>query len=96
MKHTDVRSVIFREWLAFVRNHPPTVDEFVQRYGGIAGQVFHLLRKAGALLVEGDRVRLNPEHVSPCGEFFVWGNRVYRFDSDEVMIVCYGPRKQSN
>lgn len=96
MKHTDVRAVISRGWLAFVRDHSPTVNEFIQRCGGTAGQVYHLLRKAGALLVEGDRVRLNPEHLSPCGEFFVWGNQFYRFDSDVVMIVCYGPRKESS
>lgn len=95
MKHTDARALIDREWLAFVRDQTPTVEEFVNRFGGPGGQVFHVLRKALAILVEDNLVRLNPLHMTSDGEHFVWGNCYYRFDSDEVMIVCRGKSKKS-
>jgi hypothetical protein len=43
------------------------------------------------LIVEGERVLLSRRHLSPDGERFVWGHRVYCLDRDEVWLVNYGP-----
>jgi hypothetical protein len=96
MKHTTAGPLLSRELLCFVRDHAPTVDEFTARFGGSGGQAFHVLRKAGAVVVEGDRVRLSPRHLSPDGMRFVWGCRVFLLDRDQVLLVRWGAEGPSN
>jgi hypothetical protein len=90
VKQTRAGPLLSRELLSFVRDHAPTVDEFAARFGGPGGQAFHLLRKAGAVVVEGGRVRLSRRHLSPDGLQFVWGCSVYRFDRNEILQVRWG------
>jgi hypothetical protein len=87
VKHTTADALLSRELLCFVRDYAPSTDEFTARFGGPGGQVFHVLRKAGALEVEGGRVRLNGRHLTPDGKMFVWGCRVFLLDRDEILIV---------
>jgi hypothetical protein len=96
MKHTTAGPLLSRELLCFVRDHVPTIDEFTARFGGPSGQTFHVLRKAGAVVVEGDRVRLSSHHLAPDGERFVWGCRVFLLDWDEVLLVRWGPNGSPN
>jgi hypothetical protein len=91
MKHTSPVALLSRELLCFVRDHNPTSEEFVARFGGTSGQLFHILRKGGAIVVEGGRVRLSRRHLSPDGRQFVWGCRIFHLDSDAVWIVRDGP-----
>ena len=93
MKHTRAGHLLSRELLCFVRDHAPTVDEFAARHGGPGGQEFHILRKAGAVVVEGGRVRLSPRHLYPDGQAFVWGVAVFRLDRDDGMLVRWGPEE---
>lgn len=87
MKHTTPDALLSRALLRFVRDTNPTVAEFVARFGE---QVFHVLRKAEVIVVEGGRVRLSRRHLSPDGLFF-WGTRVYALERDEVLSVRYSP-----
>lgn len=91
MKHTTPDALLSRELLCFVRDHAPTVDEFLARYGGAGGQCYQVLRKSGVLVVEGDRIRLNPRLLSPDGQSFAWRSTIIRLDRDEVWHVVYGP-----
>ncbi len=71
MKHTTPDALLSRELLGFVRDHTPTTEVFVVRYGGVAGQAFHVLRKSGAIVVASGRVRLSRRHLSPDGLQFI-------------------------
>lgn len=92
MKHTTADRLLSPELLRFVRDRSPPVDEFVARFGGPGGQVFHVLRKSGALVVESGRVRLSARHLSLDGRQFVWGQRVFLLDRDEVLTVRWRRR----
>jgi len=87
MKHSSPDAFLSRELLAFVRDCRPTVTEFTERFGGPGGQGFHVLRKHGVIVVDGDRVRLSPRHLSADGQRFVWGSKVIHLDKDEIDIV---------
>jgi hypothetical protein len=91
MKHTTPDALLTRELLCFVRDHAPTVEEFLARYGGAGGQCFHILRKSGVLEVEGERVRLSPRLLSPDGQQFAWGSSIICLDRDEVLHVRRRP-----
>jgi hypothetical protein len=91
MKHTRPEALLSRELLCFVRDHAPTVEEFVARYGGAGRQCFHILRKQGVVEVDGGRVRLSRRRLSPDGQAFAWGALIFHLDRDEVDHVCYGP-----
>ena len=91
MKHTAPDALLSRELLCFVRDGNPTVEEFTTRFGGAGGQAFHVLRKHGVIVEDAGRVRLSRRHLSPGGQRFVWGFRVFHLDRDEVSHVYYGP-----
>lgn len=91
MKHTTPDALLSTELLRFVRDVTPTADQFIARFDGAGGQVFHTLRKAGAVVVDAGRVRLSRRHLSPDGGRFVWGGRVFVLDRDEVSLVRWGP-----
>src|SRR5689334_6008243 len=78
MKHTTPEALLSRELLCFVRDHAPTVEEFLARYGGTGGQCYHVLRKSGVLEVDGDRVRLSRRLLSPDGQCFAWRSWIIR------------------
>jgi hypothetical protein len=84
MKHTRPDTLLSPSLLRFVRNSHPSVREFQERFGT---QCYHVLRKHGILVVELDRVRLDERYVSTDGQHFVWGSRIFCFQSDEVMLV---------
>lgn len=92
MKHTVPDYLLSRELLCFVRDHRPSVDEFVTRFGGPHDQTFHVLRKEGVIVIEGGRVTLDPAHLTTDGRHFVWGVKLYSLERDEVQVVCWGPR----
>jgi hypothetical protein len=91
MNHTTADALLSRELLCFVRDAHPTTEAFAARYGGPGGQAVDILRKHGVVVIEGGRVRLSRRHLSPDGQAFVWGCRVFRLDRDEVLVVRYGP-----
>ena len=91
MKHTTPDALLSRALLCFVRDEEPTVEEFLARHGGAGGQCFHVLRKSGAVEVEGGRVRLNRRLLSPDGQRFAWGPSIIHLDRDEVWHVYHGP-----
>ena len=93
MKHTTPGALLSRELLCFVRDHAPTVEEFLARYGGAGGQCFHVLCKSGVLEVEGGRVQLNRRQLSLDGQCFAWGSSIFRLDRDEVLHVYRGPAR---
>ena len=90
MKHTTPNVVLTRQLLCFVRDQQPTVQEFLAQFGGPSGQTFHLLRKLGIIVVDGDRVRLSRRHLNPNGQRFEWGIRSIHLDEDIVEIVRRG------
>jgi hypothetical protein len=91
MKHTVPDVLLSRRLLCFVRDGQPTVEEFITRFGGPGGQVFHILRKCGILIVDGDHVHLNHRHLSADQQRFVWGIKVIHLDEDVVTIVRRAP-----
>jgi hypothetical protein len=91
MKHTTPDALLSRELLCFVRDSNPTAEAFIGRFCGLSGQAFHVLRKHEVIVIERGRVRLNRRHLSPDGQRFFWGCRVFRLDREEVLTVRYGP-----
>jgi hypothetical protein len=87
MKHTQSAACLSPQLLRFVRDHAPTVDEFLARFGGPGGTVFQLLRKQGILVEEGGRLCLSPERVSADGKRFTIGPQVFHIDTDQVDFV---------
>lgn len=84
--------MITNELLRYVRDQTPTVDEFLDRFGGPHGSVYHTLRKQQVLIIEDERVRLDRRCLAPDGSHFVWGNLMYMLDSEvhpeEQRTVC--------
>ncbi len=93
MNHRTVDSFLTREILTDIRDGRPTQEEFIARYGE---QCFHLLRKAGAILLDGERLRLNSEHLTPDGQRFVWGVKLIHLDEDVIDLVRRGPERPQN
>jgi hypothetical protein len=93
MKQTAPDAFLSRQVLVFVRDHGPTVAEFTERFGGPGDQVLHILRKHGIIVVDGDRVRLNQQHLTPDRQLFMWGNKIIHLDDDAVDIVVRGPSR---
>jgi hypothetical protein len=84
MKHTAPDKLLTRELLCFVRDSQPTVEEFVSRFGGPNAQVFHVLRKCGAITIDGGRVGLNLRCLSADSQQFMWGRRIIQLDRDAI------------
>ena len=84
MKHTTADALLSRELLCFVHDQNPTVEAFLARFGDVGGQVFHVLRKEGVIVEEDGRVRLSRRHLSPDGQQFYWGFRIFWLDRNEV------------
>jgi hypothetical protein len=91
MKHTRPEALLTRELLCFVRDQRPTIADFTSRFPSQDDQVFHVLRKYGALIVEDGRLSLSRQHLSHDELRFWWGIRVFHLDDDRVSIVCRGP-----
>jgi hypothetical protein len=90
MKHTQPAACLSPELLRYVRDQSPTTEEFIARFGGPGGGVFHLLRKEGLLVEEKGRLRLSPTHLSPDGMHFTFGCSVFHLDSNQVDWVRWG------
>jgi hypothetical protein len=88
MKHTQPGAFLTRELLRVVRDERPTVEVFVARFGD---QCYHILRKHGLIVPDGEGVRLNRCHLSPDGSRFVWGVKIIHLDKDEIEMVRWGP-----
>jgi hypothetical protein len=89
MKHTDPAACLSCDLLKFIRNSKPTESELISWLGEDANVGrYHVLRKARLLLLDGDSVMLSPDHLSTDGAAFAFGNRIYKIDDDEIMIVC--------
>src|SRR3954452_9497407 len=88
MKHTTPDVFLTREILGCVRGERPTPEAFIARFGE---PCFHLLRKAGVIVAEGERLRLSRRHLSPDEQRFVWRIRVIPLDQDRVDVVRWGP-----
>ena len=88
MKHTTPDAFLTRELLTAVRDERPAPEEFIARFGE---QCFHILRKAGAIILEGERLRLSLRHLAPDGQRFVWGARLIHLDEDVIDVVRWGP-----
>lgn len=88
MKTSAAIHLLTRDLLCFVRDTSPTVDEFLDRFGGPGGSVFDTLRKLGAIVNDDGHVRLHPAHFSKTGKFFDWGNRRIYLDRDVVDLLC--------
>ena len=92
MKHTDPAGSLSCDLLRFIRDSNPTESELIAWLGSDADAGrFHVLRKAGLLVVNDGRVRLSPDHLSPDGLAFAYGHRIYEIDRDRISIVCHGP-----
>ena len=88
MKHTTPDVFLTREILCCVRDERPTPGAFVGRFGE---PCFHLLRKSGVIVLEGERLRLSLRHLSSDGRRFVWGIKLIHLDEDRIDIVRWGP-----
>ena len=90
MKYTKPR--LSFELLRYVRDHRPTEAEFIAWLGGpaVAGR-YHVLRKAGLLVLDGDRVTLSPHHLSADGRTFSYGIQVFFIDEDVIRVYRYAP-----
>jgi hypothetical protein len=91
MKHQTPDQLLKRELLCFVRDSKPTVEEFIAKFGGDFEQVFHVLRKAEAILVRDGIVVLNPSQLSEDQQQSAWGRPVFCLDRDVIWISCAGP-----
>ena len=88
MKHTKPDAFLTPEILCYVRDERPAPGAFVGRFGE---QCFHLLRKSGVIVMEGERLRLSLRHLSADGRRFVWGIKLIHLDEDRIDIVRWGP-----
>src|SRR5215208_2722348 len=88
MKHTRPEAFLTRDLLCVVRDERPTAAAFVARFGE---QCYHLLRKHGAIVLDGEQIRLSNRHLSPDGSRFVWGSRLIHLNDDVVQRVVWGP-----
>jgi hypothetical protein len=88
MKHTVPDGFLSRQLLCFVRDSQPTIEEFISRFGGSHGEVFHILRKHGIIIVDGGRIRLNRRYLSGDGQRFFWKIKIIHLDDDIVDILC--------
>ena len=88
MKHSSAEPLLSCELLRFVREMSPEVSIFQSRFGL---ECFHVLRKAGAIVIHKHLVCLPQAHCSPDGQRFVWGHRMFLLDRGEVLLVRWGP-----
>jgi hypothetical protein len=95
VKHTQALNVLTNSLLRFIRDEQPTVAEFLERFGGSGGQVFHVLRKEGIVQLEAERLRLNPQHLSEDGRSFAYEAYVFWIDTEEVWHVCRSQHEQN-
>lgn len=92
MKHTDPAACLSCELLKLIRDSNPTESELIAWFGddADAGR-FHVLRKAGLLVVNDGCVSLSPNHLSPDGSAFAYDRRIYKIDEDQIVFVYRGP-----
>ncbi len=88
----DTRPRLSCELLQYVRDHRPTEAEFIAWLGGppVAGR-YHVLRKAGLLVLDGDQVTLSPHHLSADGRAFRYENLMFFIDDDLIHVYRYAP-----
>jgi hypothetical protein len=77
--------------LRYVRDAQPTEDELVGWLGPSDSGCYHVLRKAGLLVLRDGRVELPPEHLSPDRRSFWYESRWFDLDESVVRMVCRGP-----
>jgi hypothetical protein len=70
--------------LRFIKVAKPTEEEMLKWLGVAQQGRYHILRKAGVLVVTGGIVQLSPKHCSEDGKRFWWGNKLYHLDEDKV------------
>jgi len=85
-KSSSVTHCISFELLRFIRDSEPTVSELLFWLGDAHQSRFHLLRKSGVLVIDGDVVRLSPQHLSQDGKRFHWGHYLYHLDEERLDV----------
>jgi hypothetical protein len=89
MKHTRARHCFSFELLRFIRDQHPTTEEFLAKYGGSQGVVFHLLRKEKLIVVEENgRIRLSRKHLSPDGRVFIVEHEAFILDTNDYWHIA--------
>jgi len=84
MKHTTPDVFLTREILCCIRDERPTPEAFVGRFGE---PCFHVLRKSGVIVVEGERLQLSLRHLSSDERHFLWGIKLIHLDDDRIDTV---------
>lgn len=86
MKHTRPRACLSVELLRHVRDARPTEAALIAWLGDDASK-FHVLRRAGLLVVNDGVVELSPEHRSNDGRTFRYEDLVFRLDEGTTLVV---------
>ena len=84
MKSNHVGASLGLDLLRYVRDAKPTEEELARWLGPSDIGRYHTLRKAGLLLLRENTVVLYPEHLTPDGKHFDYGNRRFNLDEDSV------------
>ena len=86
MQDTSIVHSISISLLRFVRNGRPTERELLEWLDVSQQGRYYILRKAGLLLLQEDKVMLSPQHLSPDGKRFVWKHLRYNIDEETIDI----------
>jgi hypothetical protein len=81
--------------LRHIRDASPTEEELLEWLGPSDHSSYHKLRKAGLTVIENGRVKLSPKHLSADGQSFLYGDRLYRLDKDQIDTLVHLARRSS-
>jgi len=90
MRYTEPRGSLSHGLLRYIRDEQPTAEGLLDWLGPSQASRFHVLRKAGLLVVQDGKVVLSPEHLTPCGKYFLYDNLRYHMDADRTDVFVLG------
>ena len=86
MKHSHPGACLSIPLLKYVRDAKPSEAQLLAWLGANAGR-YHVLRKAGLLVVADDRVCLSPQHCSADQRTFRHEDHIFVLDEDIIRII---------
>jgi hypothetical protein len=84
--NTKARSAISRELLCYIRDRKPTELELLAWLGTEQAGRYHVLRKAGLVVLDKKHIVLSPTHYQPEREYFLYEHMGYYLDEDRIDV----------
>lgn len=86
MKISNVAHSLSIDLLRFVRDSQPTATEMLDWLGVAQQSRYHVLRKAGLLVLQEEILILSPQHLSPDSKCFQWEHMRFNIDEETIDI----------